>query len=137
MDGVLFEVVPKGEIAQHLKVGAVAGSFADVLNVSGADALLAGADTMARGLLLPGEPGLHGGHAAVNQQQGRVILRDQGKAGQTQMALALKKGQEHLAQLVQSERLWIMHRNYLRISSYFFFTSAYMPIKFRLVSKES
>ena len=68
-DGLALEVVPEGEVAQHLKVGAVAGGLADVLDVAGADALLAGADPVAGGLLLPGEPGLHGGHAGVDEQQ--------------------------------------------------------------------
>ena len=113
-DGLLFEIVAKGEVAQHLKVGAVAGGVADVLNVAGADALLTGADPAAGGLLLPGEPGLHGGHAAVDEQQGGVVLGDQGEAGQPEMALALKKFQEHLPQLVQAVGFGFSHRNYLQ-----------------------
>ena len=61
VDGVPLEVVAEGEVAQHLKIGAVAGGLADVLDVAGADALLAGAHPVAGGLLLPGEVGLHGG----------------------------------------------------------------------------
>ena len=113
-DGFLFKIVPEGEVAQHLEVGAVAGGLADVLNVAGADALLTGAYPAAGGLLLPGEPGLHGGHAAVDQQQGGVVLRDQGEAGQTEMALALEKFQEHLPQLVQAVRFGFFHGNYLQ-----------------------
>ena len=109
VDGVLLEVVPEGEVAQHLEVGAVAGGLADVLNVAGADALLAGGHPVAGGLLLPGEPGLHRGHARVDQQQGRVVLGDQGEAGESEMALCLKKGQEHLPQLVQAEGLGVKH----------------------------
>ena len=101
-NGLVLEVIAEGEVAQHLKVGAVAISLADVLNVAGTDALLAGGDTVPGRLLLPGEPGLHGGHAAVDQQQGLVVGGgDQGKAGQTKMALALKVAQEHLPQFVQ------------------------------------
>ena len=100
-DGFLLEVITEGEVAQHLKVGTVAVGLADVLNIAGTDALLAGGDTVPGRLLLPGEPGLHGGHAAVDQQQGLVILGDQGKAGQAQVALALKVAQEHLAQFIQ------------------------------------
>ena len=66
-NGVLLEVVAEGEVAQHLKIGAVAVGLADVLNVAGADALLAGGHPVPGRLLLPGEPSLHGGHAAVNQ----------------------------------------------------------------------
>ena len=102
----MLEVVPEGEVAQHLKVGAVAGGVADVLNVAGADALLAGGHPAAGGLLLPGEPGLHGGHARVDQQQAGVVLGDQREAGQAQMALALKKAEKHLPQLVESVLLF-------------------------------
>ena len=108
-NGLPLEVVAEGEVAQHLKVGAVAGGLADVLNVTGADALLAGGDTAAGGLLLAGEPGLHGRHAAVDQQQRGVVLRNQGKAGQTQVSFTLKEGQEHLTQLVDPEGLGVAH----------------------------
>ena len=103
MDGLPLEIIPKGEVAQHLKIGAVAGGMADVLDVAGADALLAGGHAAAGRLLLPGEPGLHGRHAGVDEQQGGVVLGNEGKAGQAQMALGLEKGKEHLAQLVQAE----------------------------------
>ena len=109
LNGVVLEVIPKGEVPQHLKVGAVAGGVADVLNVAGADALLAGAHPLPGGLLLPLEPGLHGGHAGVDQQQGRVVLRHQGKTGQAEVALGLKKSQEHLPQLVQT--VVLMHKH--------------------------
>ena len=52
VDGVPLEVVAEGEVAQHLKIGAVAGGVADVLDVAGADALLAGGHAMT-GRLLP------------------------------------------------------------------------------------
>ena len=100
MDGLLLEVVAEGEVAQHLKVGAVAGGLTDVLDVAGADALLAGGHSVTGRLLLPGKKGLHRGHAGVDEQQAGVVLRDQGKAGQTQVSLGLKEGQKHLTQLV-------------------------------------
>ena len=96
VDGVPFEVVAEGEVAQHLKISAVAGGLADVFDVAGADALLAGADPVAGGLLLAGEVGLHGGHAAVDEQQRGVVLGHQGEAGQAEVLLALKESQEHL-----------------------------------------
>ena len=101
-DGLLLEVVPEGEVAQHLKIRAVAGGVADVFNVPGADALLAGAHPAARGLLLPLEPGLHGGHAGVDQQQGGVVLRHQGEAGQAEMALGFEEGEKHLPQFIET-----------------------------------
>ena len=115
MDGVLFEVVAEGEIAQHLKIGAVAVGVADILDVPGADALLAGGHPVAGGLLLPGEVGLHRGHARVDEQQRRVVLGDEGKAGQAQVAFGLEELQEHLPQLIQAVGLGIVHGNYLRL----------------------
>ena len=78
------------------------GSLTDVLNITGTDALLAGADTAAGRLYLTLEVGLHGCHAGVDQQQRLIVLGDQRKAGQAQMALALKVAQEHLTQFVQT-----------------------------------
>ena len=98
----MLEVVAEGEIAQHLKVGAVAGSLTDVLDIAGADALLAGADPVPGRLHLAGEIGLHGGHAGIDQQQRRVILGNQREAGQTQVALALKEGKEHFPEFIHS-----------------------------------
>ena len=91
VDGLVLEVVAEGEVAQHLEIGAVAGGVADVLDVAGADALLAGGHPVAGRLLLPGEPGLHGGHTGVDEQQGGVVLGDQGEAGQAQVSLGLKE----------------------------------------------
>ena len=115
VDGILFEVVAEREIAQHLKIGTVAVGVADVLDVPGADALLAGGYPVARGLLLPGEVGLHGGHTRVDEQQRRIVLGDEGKAGQAQVAFGLEEAQEHLPQLVQAVGLGIVHGNYLQI----------------------
>ena len=81
----------------------MAVGVADVVDVAGADALLAGADTAAGGLLLALEPGLHGGHAGVDEEQGLVVLGNQGEAGQAQVAvLPLEVAEEHLPQLVET-----------------------------------
>ena len=101
-DGLVLEVVAEGEVAQHLKIRAVAGGLAHVLDIAGADALLAGADAAAGRLLLALKPGLHGGHAGVDEQDGLVVLGHQRKAGQTQVALCLEELQEQLPQLVQA-----------------------------------
>ena len=104
-NGFLLEVVAEGEVAQHLKIRAVAGRMADVFDIAGADALLTGGDAVARRLFLAGEPGLHGGHACVDEQDGFVVLRNEGKARQTQMAFGFEKLQVHLAQLIEAVRL--------------------------------
>jgi len=101
-DGLMLEVVAEGEIAQHFEIRTVAGGLAHVLDVAGADALLARTHPLAGRLLLALEPGLHGGHAGVDEQNGLVVLRHKGKAGQPQVALCFKELQEHFPQLVQA-----------------------------------
>ena len=91
VNGFTLEVVTEGEVTQHLEVGAVTCGLADVLDVAGTNALLAGGDTMTRGLLLTGEVGLHRCHTGIDEQQGRIVLRNQRKAGQTQVTLALEE----------------------------------------------
>ena len=102
-DRFVLEVVAEGEVAEHLEICAMARGFADVLNVAGTDALLAGADAVAQRLLLALEIRLHRRHAGVDQQQRRVVLRDQRKAGQAQMPLRFKEAQKHLTQFIQTE----------------------------------
>ena len=102
-DGLVLEVVAEGEVAQHLEEGAVARGLADVVDVAGADALLAGADAPARRDLLAGEVGLERRHAGVYQQQRGVVLRHERKARQAQVSLGFEKAQEHLPQLVEPE----------------------------------
>ena len=99
-DGLPLEIIAEGEVAQHLKIGAVAVGVAHVLNVAGADALLAGGHTPPGGLHLAGEVLLHGRHAGVDEQQAVVPLGNQRKAGKAQVLLALKILQEFLSQFV-------------------------------------
>ena len=101
-DGLVLEIVAEGEVAQHLEIGAVAGGLAHIVDVTGTDALLTGADAAAGRLLLALEPGLHGGHAGVDQQDRFVVLGHQRKAWQTQVAFRFKELQEQLPQLVQA-----------------------------------
>ena len=109
VDGLGLEIVAEREVAEHFKVRAVARGVADVLDVAGADALLAGGHAVARGLLLAGEERFHRRHTGVDEQQRRVVLRDQGKAGQAQMAFCLKKVQEHFPQLIETVILGLRH----------------------------
>ena len=53
VNGLVLEIIAEGEVAQHFKICAVAGSIADIFDVARADALLAGAHTAAGRLLLP------------------------------------------------------------------------------------
>ena len=100
VNGLALEVIAEGEVAEHLEEGAVACGLADVLDVAGADALLAGGDAVARRLLLAGEERLHRRHAGVDEQKRRVVLRDERKARQAKMTLGLEETEVHLAQLI-------------------------------------
>ncbi len=91
MNGLALEVVAEGEVAQHLEEGAVTGGLANVLDIAGADALLAGGNAVARRLLLAGEERLHRRHAGVDEQKRRVVLRDERKARQAEMTLGFKE----------------------------------------------
>ena len=55
MDRLGLKVVAEGEVSEHLEKRAVAGRLSDVLDIAGADALLAGADAAPRRDLLSGE----------------------------------------------------------------------------------
>jgi hypothetical protein len=103
-DGFVLEVITEGEVAQHFKIGAVTGSLTDVLNITGTNALLASADTAARGFYFTLKVGLHRCHTGVDQQKRLVILRDQGETGQAQMTFTFKVGKEHLTQFVYTIR---------------------------------
>ena len=58
VDSLSLEIISEGEVAQHLKKSAVAGGFAHVLNIAGADALLTGGDPSSGRDLRSGKIGL-------------------------------------------------------------------------------
>ena len=43
----MLEIIPEGEVAQHFKKGPVPVRLADILNIAGTDALLAGSHPLA------------------------------------------------------------------------------------------
>ena len=98
----MLEVVAEREVAQHLKEGAVAGGLADILDIAGADALLAGGDAASRRDLLTRKIRLQRRHARVDQQQAVVVVRHQAEALHDKMTLALKEIQIHSAELIHS-----------------------------------
>ena len=88
-NSLTLEVITKGEVAQHFKVGLVACRTAHILNVASTHTALAGGNPGARRLHLAGKERLQGSHTCTNKEQGRIILRNQGKTRQAQMALFL------------------------------------------------
>ena len=86
-NGVAFEVIAEGEIAQHLEKRAVARGVSDAVKVGGTDAFLAGGDTAAGRLLFSGEEFFHRRHAGVDDQKRFVVVRHERKARQAQVSL--------------------------------------------------
>ena len=98
--GLFLKIIAKGEVAQHFKEGAVTVRFTHLLNIRGANALLASRHPGSGGCDLAGKVLFHGSHTGVDQQQAVIPLGHQRKAGQPQVALALKERQVLLSQVV-------------------------------------
>src|SRR6185295_16845490 len=85
LDRLLLEVVPKGEVAEHLEEGVVARGVAHLLQVvvlaAGADALLAGDGPLIIAAFQPLKHTLELHHARVREQQRRVVGRHKRRAG--------------------------------------------------------
>jgi hypothetical protein len=95
----------------------------DALQVGSTDALLAGANAVARGLLLAREVFLHGCHTGVDQEQGFIVDRHEREGGETEMSLTLKECEILLAQIVQRCPLHsvspnLSFRNFVSIDKY-------------------
>ena len=88
---VVFEIIAKGEIAQHFKKRAVTRSFSHTLNIRCADALLASRHPLGRRLLPSGKIRLERRHSRVDQKKAGIVLRHERKARQPVMPLAFKK----------------------------------------------
>ena len=84
MDGVLFKVVAKGEVAQHLKKSVMAWAGADIFQivVFAADAhrLLGGDGAFIVPFFQPQKEIFKLDHAGVGQEQRRVVNRHQAAA---------------------------------------------------------
>ena len=79
-DGILLEVIPEGEVAQHLKEGQVAARVADIVEIvvlaPGPYALLHRGGARMRALLAPGEDVLELHHARVGKEERLVSMRN-------------------------------------------------------------
>ena len=86
MDGLLFEVIAEGEVAEHLEEGAMTRGLSHLLDVEGAHALLVAGHAAAWRGLLPHEIRDERDHAGNGEQRGR-IGRDQRCGRHHQMIL--------------------------------------------------
>ena len=101
-DNFFFEVITKGEVTKHFKEGMVASSTANVFNVTGTYAFLASGDTRRRRFHFASEERFEGCHTCTDNQQGRVVLRNQGRTGQHQMLFFFEKFKELFANFITS-----------------------------------
>ena len=80
-DRVLLEIIPEGEVAQHLEEGMMSLRQPDLFQVvvlaAGPDAFLAGDGAAVIAVLLAQERPLELDHAGVGEQEGRVVGGDQ------------------------------------------------------------
>ena len=97
-----LEIIAEGEVAEHLKIGAVARRDADTLDIRRADALLACCHAFSRRRNLAGKVLLHRSHTGVDQKEAVVVLRDQREARQTKMSLGLKEREIFFSELIQT-----------------------------------
>ena len=103
-----LEVIAKGEVAQHFKERLMAGGAADIFDIAGTHAALTGRHTRAGRLHLAREERLQRRHTCTNQEQGRIILRNQRETRQAKMPfLFCKELQISFAQFVTTHILQI------------------------------
>ncbi len=104
LDGLLLEVVPEGEIAQHLEEGVMPGGAAHVLEVvvlaPRPHALLSGYGSAILPLLLAEEHALELVHARVGEEKGRVVARHERGGAHDRVPPLAEIVEEALAQLV-------------------------------------
>ena len=98
VDRILLEIIAKAEVAEHFKEGVVTGGVTDVFQVAvlaaGPHALLAAGRPGVGTFFLTQETVLELVHPRVGEQQGRVVIRDQGAGRDTGVTLLLEEAKE-------------------------------------------
>ena len=101
VDGIALEVVAEAEVAQHFEEGVVARGVADVFQVvvlaAGAHAALHRGGARVRTAVGADEHVLELHHAAVGQQQGRIVARHQRAGTDNRVALGFEEFEEFVA----------------------------------------
>ena len=96
-DRFLLPVIPDPEVPEHLEEGVVERVEPDDVEVRGAEALLHRDEPLRRRLLLPDEVRDDRLHPCAREQDARVVLQDERRAGQAVMPLLLEELDEALA----------------------------------------
>ena len=96
-DRVALEIVAEAEIAQHLEEGVVVGGSADVVDVAGAQAFLAGRRPGEIELAAAEEMVLELVHAGGREQHRGIPARHQHVARPPRAALRLEEGEVFFA----------------------------------------
>ena len=90
-DSLTFEVIAKRKVTQHLEESLVTRRTSNVFDISCTHAALTRRDASARRLHFTREERFQRSHTSTNQEERRVILWNQRKARQAQMAFFLGK----------------------------------------------
>ena len=102
VDGFALEVVAEAEVAEHLEEGVVVGGAADVVDVAGAEAFLAGGGAGEFELHFAEEVVLELVHAGGREEHGGVPGGDEHVAGAAAVPFGLEEGQVLFAEFVGS-----------------------------------
>ncbi len=111
-DGLFFEVIAKGKIAQHLEKGVVAIGEADIFEVvvlaPGAHAFLRGGGALVVALLEAEENVLELVHARIGKKKRGVAYGHKGGAAHHAMSVGGKKFQKSAADFVTCRHQWVL-----------------------------
>ena len=99
-DGIMLEIIAKAEITQHLEIRAVASRETDLLYIGCANTLLASRDAKGRRYFSTGKIRFERRHARIDQQDRRIIVRNQGETRHAKMPLRFEETQVSLAYFV-------------------------------------
>ena len=115
VDGLALEVVAEAEVAQHLEERVVVGRAADVVDVAGAEALLAGRGPGELELAAAEEVVLELVHAGGREQHRGIPARHQHVAGPADAAFGLEEGEVLFAEFVGFHGLTVAGTRVVRV----------------------
>jgi hypothetical protein len=106
LDGLSLEIIAKREVPEHFEKGVVARRIADVVEVivlaTGPHTFLRGRGAWRRRGLDPSKVVLERHHPGIDEQQRRIVLRDQGRRGHNPVITTAKIVQKQTANVIQT-----------------------------------